>query len=231
MPAFFSRQLHSTLIILGLAGYTLAKEMPDTTLNTKLSSLTESGPSPLLAQAMFAGPAPGLAADSNLLGVFNVYSNIINPSISDKENSASWNYLESYLRHASMLDPYFYDVYRLSSGLLAFQSEHTRDAITIMKHGAEYRPWDWETPLIAGFLAHDLLQDNRLAFDLMKLATSRPGAPPLAIGLAARFLADAEDNKTGLQFLHYMKSIMPKGYAKPIDERIKKLEQEWGTEP
>lgn len=231
MPVFFSRQLHSILIILGLTGFLLAKEMPANISNAQLFALTESGPAPVLAQAIFAGPAPGLAADANILGVFNVYSHIRNLPISDKEHSPSWNHLKAYLKHASVLDPYFYDIYRLTSGLLAFQSEHTRDALMIMEHGAQYRTWDWETPLIAGFLAHDLLNDNTLAFDLMELASSRPGAPPLAIGLAARFLADTENPLAGIQYLRYMKSIMPKDYSKPIGDRIKKLEKEWGIKP
>jgi len=162
------------------------------------------------------------------LSIFNAYDHIIKLPENDRQSDSSWHYLMEYLQHASILDPYFYDTYRLTSGLLAFQSNHTRDALDILTHGAENRTWDWETPLIAGFLAHNLLQDNRLAFDLMKRASSRPGAPPLVVSLAARFLADMEGAETGLQFLHYMKSIMPKGYSKPIDDRIKMLEKEWG---
>lgn len=227
MPKFFSRQFHSILIILGLTGFLIGKDMGTEISSNQLLSMTETGPSPVLAQAIFAGPAPGLAADTNILGVFHVYSLIKDASLSNKEHSLLWNNLKTYLNQASLLDPYFYDTYRLTSGLLAFQDEHARDAIGIMEYGSQYRTWDWETPMIAGFLAYELLQDNRLAFNLMKLSTSRPDVPPLAISLAARFLAKDKGEDAGIQFLQYMKSIMPKAYSKPIDDRIEKLKKEW----
>ena len=231
MTVFFSKQLHGLLIVLGLAGYIAGKEMPANISTTLLYSATESGPSPIIAQAIFSGPSPGLAADANLLSIFNAYDHILKLPDDKKQSEVSWHYLMEHLQHASILDPYFYDTYRLTSGLLAFQNNYTRDALNILKHGAANRTWDWETPLVAGFLAHDLLHDDRLAFDFMKQASSRPGAPPLVMGLAARFLADVEGAETGLQFLRYMKSIMPKGYSKPIDDRIKMLEKEWQINP
>jgi len=224
MATFISKHLSLALVVAGLIGIIITKGQSVAASDTQLFSLTERGPTPVFAQRMFAGPAPGLAADVNILSSFSVYSHI-NRLESNAEHSAMWVYLANYLEQASILDPYFYDTYRLSSGLLAFQEQHAKEAIEIMKYGAQYRTWDWETPLIAGFLAHHLLQDNKLAFELMKLATSRPDAPPLAIGLAARFLADSEGRETGIQYLRYMKSIMPKGYSKHIDDRILEFEK------
>ncbi|MFC1545858.1 hypothetical protein ACFL4I_00385 [Pseudomonadota bacterium] len=188
--------------------------------------MIQAGPSPYLFQSILAGPARGLAADINVLNVFTLYDRISHHTIPDKQLDIAWQHLSTHLQTASNFDPYFWDTYRLTAGLLAFHKGSADDAVKLMEKGSQYRSWDWETPFIAGFIAHSILKDDQLAARLMKTSATRPDAPSLAFGLAARFLNKTTGENEAIQFLQYMKTVLPRDWHKAIDRRLKRLKQE-----
>jgi len=187
--------------------------------NTNRNPLLTAGLPPA-AQQVLAGPFAGAAADFNILAVFAIYDAIRKQ---ENSNNALWPKLQGRLQSAQALDPWFWDTYRLTTGLMAFQQQSTAAAVELLIKGTDARSWDWETPFIAAYLSHDLLHDDKRAYDLMREAASRPDAPPLAIGLAASFLQSSESTEASIQFLHYLKQSLPEKYRAVIDDRIKRL--------
>ncbi len=189
-------------------------------------SLLISGPTSLIVQQVIAGPALGLGADANILSIFSMFSIIDARTLSFSDQQKAWLYLYRHLQHAQSFDPWFWDINRLSSGLLINQHKFQRKAIAILEKGSASRPWDWETPFIAGYLAHDLLKDDGLALSLMKEAAQRPGAPSMIVGLAAKFMQKELTIADTIAFLTMMKKSLPKEYGSEIESKIKKLKQE-----
>ncbi|MDQ6978827.1 MAG: hypothetical protein Q9M09_01470 [Mariprofundaceae bacterium] len=187
------------------------------------NTLFLTGPSSLLVQQAIAGPCLGLGAESNILSVFSVYWSIKEKNLSEDDQQKAWLYLYRYLQQAQSFDPWYWDTYRLTNGLLAYQESYQSKAVDILAQGAKARSWDWEMPFTAGFLAHDQLKDDVRAFHLMKLAINREGAPPMLVGLAARFLNKTATESDTVDFLRAMKKSLPKGYTQYIDKRIDEL--------
>ncbi|NWF39373.1 hypothetical protein F3F96_09520 [Mariprofundus sp. NF] len=189
-----------------------------------LSTVVQSGPLPSVAQQIVAGPFVGMVADYNILAVFTIYDQITY-KLPESEKRHAWQQLASYLQRTSDIDPLFMDTYRLSSGLLAYSEHGTRDAVTILAKGAEARSWDWELPFLAGFIAYDSLKDYEQAFYFMKMATKRPGVPPIAIGLASRMLTQEQGMEASISFLQYLLTTMPEAYHGQIQRRLRELKE------
>jgi len=182
-----------------------------------------TGPSSLIVQQAIAGPCLGLASESNVLSIFALYWSIKEKNLSKEDQHQAWSYLYHHLQQAQSFDPWYWDVYRLTNGLLVYQEAFQQEAFDILVRGAEARTWDWEVPFIAGFLAHDVIKDDELAFHLMNMAIHKEDAPITVIGLAAKFLSKTETVEDSVNFLRTLKSTVPKGYATYIDIRIKEL--------
>jgi len=176
---------------------------------------------PPAAQKVLAGPFAGAAADFNLLAVFSIYDVIRTQS---RDHNALWHKLHARLTAAQQLDPWFWDVYRLTTGLMAFHERGTSAAVKLLSKGANARTWDWEMPFMAGFLAHDFLHDDKRASELMSEAIKRPNAPPLAVGLASQFLQASEGSESSIRFLFYLRASLPAEYRDVINARIARLQ-------
>jgi len=200
-----------------------------------------TGGLPPSAQQVLAGPFAGVAADLNLLDVFSIYNVIRHRAVAGRQTSASkhqtapdklmadnsglWEKLKQRLFAAQALDPWFWDVYRLTVGLMAFHKQDAPAAVNLLSKGAAARSWDWEMPFMAGYLAYDFLHDDKRAYTLMAEALKRPNAPSLAVGLAAQFLKGSKGSAASIRFLRYLKYTMPASYRGVIDARIKRLQQ------
>lgn len=221
-------RLASIMLVLGLILYLPAKWAEQNHKPARLSAAL-TPPSPLWLQRVSAGPCPGIASEYSLLRVFTLFDEILHPLPHSNQQQLYQNIME-YLRRAQAFDPWFFDIYRLTTGIAGFTPELQAEAVQILVRGGKYRTWDYEPLFIAGFIAHDQLNDDKLAFRLLKQAAQRPGAPPMLVGLAARFLGNIEGKKASIQFLRHMLETMPKDYRGPIQERIKRLQQENGGE-
>jgi len=181
-----------------------------------------TGGLPPSAQKVIAGPFAGAASDFNLLGVFSIYGVIRNQK---QSNHALWEKLHRRLFAAQALDPWFWDVYRLAIGLMAFHKQGTASAVDLLSKGAAARTWDWEMPFMAGYLTHEYLHDDKRAYALMSEAVKRPNAPSLAVGLASQFLKASAGSEASIRFLRYLKTSLPAEYRGVIDARIARLRQ------
>ncbi len=186
----------------------------------------ESGPAPANTQAIAAGPFKGLVSDYNILSVFTMYDHIKKKPLSQAQRKLAWQQLSSYLHNAQHLDPWFNDTYRLTVGLLAFQKGLALDAVQILNMGSDYIDWDWKLPFYAGFIAYDRLNDQKMAYEFMQEAISRPNVPPLAIGLTSHFLQKEKGHEASMMFLEYLLQTMPKAYHDPIKQRIERLKSQ-----
>ena len=181
-------------------------------------------PTPVLLDLSLAGPLRGLASDFDLLHVFSIYQTA-SKERKRRGSTELWPVMAAYLQRAQEMDPRFFDVYRVSGALLAYDAKMPRTAVQLLEKGAEQLEDNWELPFIAGFLAYDQLKDNQLAYSLMKKAAVRPDAPPLTVHLAARFLAKDEGNSAGIAFLQTMIELLPEGYHAGLKQRISELKR------
>lgn len=218
------RRLPLLLILVGVVLYAVTRGAD--VVDFRQQAARHTGPSPAALQQIAAGPCRGLGADFDLLSIYSIYDQILHAGLDASQKALAWRHLTAYLERAQTLDPWFWDIYRLSGGLLGFQKGYASTAIDIMEKGAAWRSWDWETPFIAGFLSYDRLHDYDRAYRLMRESAGRPGAPPIVIGLAANFLMHEKGTAASLQFLQYMLKTMPKGYQGPIQKRIDKLRKQ-----
>jgi hypothetical protein len=185
-----------------------------------------TGPASKIVQSIAAGPYKGLASDFNILAVFTMYDHIKHAPLNENEQHLAWQHLSSYLQRAQDLDPWFKDTYRLTIGLLAFSEGFASDAVQILETGSKQMTRDWKLPFFAGYIAYDRLNDHQKAFELMQESISRPNVPPLAIGLASRFLQKESGQEASILFLEYLLQTMPEKYRGPIKSRIKRLRDE-----
>lgn len=190
------------------------------------SYATETGPAPAIIQSIAAGPFKGLASDYNILAVFTMYNHIKHTPLDKAQQQLAWQHLSSYLHRAQALDPWFMDTYRLTTGLLAFHEGFASDAVQILKLGSTQLTWDWKLPFFAGFIAYDRLNDQKMAYEFMQEAIRRPNVPPLAVGLASRFLQKEKGREASILFLEYLLQTMPQAYHGPIRQRIEKLKSQ-----
>lgn len=218
------------LLVVGLGLYVFGKQSGDLRAQGS-QTLFATGPSSLIVQQAVAGPCLGLASEANILSVFSVFWGVKEKKMSEKDQKKAWLYISQYLTRAQSFDPWFWDIYRLTNGLLVYQDGYHKQGIHILIDGAKARSWDWEGPFVAGFLAHDLLNDDALAFRLMKLAINRPDAPEMVVGLAARFLTKTETTDDSINFLRALKKTLPASYTQYIDQRINELSKKSGGQP
>jgi len=172
------------------------------------------------AEIITAGPLRGIIADFRMLDVFAIYY-----AATQQQQKQVLQYLPVYLNRAQHLDPKFFDVYRLAGSILAYDARMPEAAVNLLRKSFDQRPDVWEFPFFAGFIAHDLLHDDKLAFDLISVAASRQGTPPFLVTLASRFLASTATSQDAIAFLQGILKMMPPEYQAGIQWRIKELSQ------
>jgi len=172
------------------------------------------------AEIIAAGPLRGMMADFRMLDVFALYY-----EASQKRDSQALQYLPVYLNRAQNLDPKFFDVYRLAGSILAYDAHMPEASVALLRKSFEQRPDAWEFPFFAGFIAHDLLHDDKLAFDLISVAVGRKGTPPFLATLASRFLQSTATTQDAIAFLQGIIKVMPPEYQAGVKLRIQELSQ------
>ncbi|RME06270.1 MAG: hypothetical protein D6816_07935 [Bacteroidetes bacterium] len=212
------------MLMLGLLIYIPSKWLEQNSEPMRLS-LALNPPSSIWLERAIVGPCVGIGSEYALLRVFTLFDEILHP-LPVSQPDLLYRYLMEEIQHAQQFDPWFFDIYRLTTGIAGFTPGLQRQAVEVLQKAGKYRTWDYEPLFIAGFIAHDQLHDDELAFELMQEAARRPGAPPMLLGLAARFLDRVKGREASIAFLQQMLETMPKDYQKPILERIERLKSE-----
>ena len=172
------------------------------------------------AEIIAAGTLRGLMADFRMLDVFAIYY-----EATQQQQKQVLQYLPVYLNRAQNLDPKFFDVYRLAGSILAYDAHMPEASVNLLRKSFDQRPDVWEFPFFAGFIAHDLLHDDKLAFDLISVAANRKDTPPFLVTLASRFLASSTTPQDAIAFLQGILKVMPPEYQAGIKRRIQELSQ------
>ncbi|MCF6266659.1 MAG: hypothetical protein L3J57_08965 [Desulfuromusa sp.] len=126
----------------------------------------------------------GLAADFQLLqGIFFIGDKI---DRQEKITALDWDYFTRIIKAVIKLDPYFYDTYHFSTGMLTWGSGRFQDAIDILKYGRQFNPDDFRFPYHIGFIYFYFLHDAQKGAQYFEIASKIPGAPPILASLASR---------------------------------------------
>ena len=168
-----------------------------------------------------AGPIPGIIADFYMLDVFTIYYDA-----KHLQEPESMGFISTYLNRAQNLDPNFFDIYRLAGSLLAYDADRPLEAVLLLRKGVDSRVDTWEFAFFAGFLAHDRLGDDELAFEMMTKVINREGVPLMVYTLASRFLESSATKEDAIAFLRGLLQLVPKDYHDGILHRIHELEEE-----
>jgi tetratricopeptide (TPR) repeat protein len=126
----------------------------------------------------------GLAADFQLLqGIFFIGEKTQQQKkLTDEE----WDYFTRIIKTVTELDPYFYDTYHFSTGMLTWGAGRFQDAIDILENARQYNPNDFRFPYHIGFIYFYFLNDAQKGAQYLELASRIPDAPPLIASLASR---------------------------------------------
>mgnify|MGYP005845294073 CR=1 FL=1 len=126
----------------------------------------------------------GVIADFQLLqGIFFIGEKIETQS---QVSEAEWDYLVRIITTVTRLDPYFYDTYHFSTGMLTWGAGRYEDAIKILETARQYNPDDYRFPYHIGFIYFYFLQNNQKGAQYLELASRQPDAPPILASLASR---------------------------------------------
>jgi len=184
-------------------------------------SLSTWSPGIQLLTRAWAGAVPGLAADTSILKIFDIYDRIRTSPEHDRDKW--WDQLSFYLHKAQSMDPYFKDAYRLTEGLLAYEGKRTYEAIGLLSASEKWL--NSADPLIAASsLAHYDLNDDKLAIALATKAINKPDAQDLTIGFATSLIRQNSGCREAIAFMYSRLKLLPERYRQGITNRIKRYQ-------
>lgn len=152
-------------------------------------------PEPFLK--IFSGEFKGILADLLIINLSSYYGGII---MEKKEAiEKEFEYMYRVLKSASILDPYYFDIYYFTQSILAWDARMPDKAIEILKIGSEKRKHDWIIPYWIGFNYYYFLHDKKNASLFFKDASLRPGASDLVASMS--IISDYEGGETEMAIL------------------------------
>jgi len=155
----------------------------------------------------------GLLADFQFLRVLTFYGD--RSANQQPLSTQDWDYFRDSIDVLTDLDPYFYDPYVLTEGLLTWDAGRFEDANTLLAKGARYRRNDWRLPYFIGFNNFFFLKDYAAGAEHIMAASRLPDSPSYLPTLAARLAYYGGKSQTAVLFLKQM-------LAENSDERLAK---------
>jgi len=144
----------------------------------------------------------GLLADFQFLRVLTFYGD--RSANQQPLTTEDWDYFRDSIDVLTDLDPYFYDPYVLTEGLLTWDAGRFEDANTLLAKGARYRSNDWRLPYFIGFNHFFFLKDYAAGSEHIMAASRLPGSPSYLPTLAARLAYYGGKSQTAVLFLKQM---------------------------
>lgn len=144
----------------------------------------------------------GLLADFQFLRVLTFYGD--RSANQQPLTAQDWDYFRDSIDVLTDLDPYFYDPYVLTEGLLTWEAGRIDDANTLLAKGARYRNNDWRLPYFIGFNNFFFLKDYAAGAEHIMAASRLPGSPVYLPTLAARLAYYGGKSQTAVLFLKQM---------------------------
>jgi hypothetical protein len=164
----------------------------------------------------------GLLSDYLFLKTVTFYGErqMLQKNLSDRD----WDYFIASLDVLTDLDPYFFDLYILAEGNLAWEGK-VEEANRLLEKGRNYRDWDWRIPYFIGFNYFYFQKDFESAGPYIMEAAKLPGSPSYLPTLAARLAYYGGKTETGIFFLQGLlaESNDPR-FRAPLEMRLHALE-------
>jgi len=211
------------LILIAALIFSIGWGRSNTPVRQEFSPLTTSpwSEKQALWQRAWAGPVPAFAADMAVLNIFNIYAQA---TAASTENRAPWwAALKYQLQLGQEMDPYFRDVYRLTEGLLAYEAQEMQEAINILAMSEPYLNSS-DPLLVAAFIAHQELKDDKQALRLAIKAAEKTDASPLTLSFAGNLIKGQSGCKAAVAFLRSRLDNIPEEYHQGIIRRIEKIQ-------
>jgi tetratricopeptide (TPR) repeat protein len=125
---------------------------------------------------------------------------LLGQSLSEED----WQYFIKSIDVVTDLDPYFFDPYLLTEGLLTWEAGKIVDANRLLEKGFKYRKNDWRIPYFIGFNYFYFLKNYENGSEYVMAASRLPGSPSYLPNLAARLAYYGEKSETAILFLREM---------------------------
>ncbi|MCD6526840.1 MAG: hypothetical protein J7K75_07625 [Desulfuromonas sp.] len=153
----------------------------------------------------------GLLADYQFLRILTFFGD---RSLNQQPPTAEdWDYFRDSIDVITDLDPWFYDPYVLTEGLLTWDAGRIEEANALLAKGVRYRTNDWRLPYYIGFNNFFFLKDHAAGAEYIMKAARLPGSPSYLPTLAARLAYYGGKSQTAVLFLKQM-------LAENSDERL-----------
>jgi len=130
-----------------------------------------------------------------------------------------WDYFYDSIDVLTDIDPWFYDPYVLTEGLLTWEAGRITDANTLLAKGAYYRSNDWRLPYFIGFNHFFFFKDYAAGAEHIMTASRLPGSPGYLPTLAARLAYYGGQSQTAVLFL---KQMLAENSNKQLAQRMEK---------
>ncbi len=157
-------------------------------------------PEPFLK--IFAGEFKGISAVFSIINLSSYYGGLI---IEKKEAiEKEFDYMFKVIKSATVLDPYYFDIYYFAQSILAWDAKKTDMAIEILKIGMEKRKDDWLIPYWIGFNYYYFLKDKKNAAHYLKEASLRPNASDLVASMSVIASYEGGEIEMAILFLEDM---------------------------
>lgn len=158
----------------------------------------------------------GLLADFQFLRILTFFGD---RSAQQKPlTTEDWDYFRDSIDVLTDLDPWFYDPYVLTEGLLTWEAGRFDDANILLMKGAKYRTDDWRLPYYIGFNHFFFLKDHATGSKFIMDAAKLPGSPSYLSTLAARLAYYGGKSQTAVLFL---KQMLAQNKDKRLTARLK----------
>ena len=219
------------LILIGASGWLVGHQrLVELRTTTEQQDPTATRQEPTTLQPAWvrarAGAWPGLHADLAILHTFDADDRArACPDGNAACRSAALNRIRQQLELAMLLDPSFRDTARLIEGLLGYEPGYVADAVHLIARHADALQWG-EPLLIAAFLAHQELGQDRLAMHLAVQAMQDDDIASLAISFAKRLAQGGIRCHQALAFLRTRLRALPPARRHALKQRIRSLQAE-----
>ncbi len=106
----------------------------------------------------------------------------------DMMTKKDWQWFYKMLNASNYLDPYLQDTLFLANAM-TWSGKRYKQAITILKRGADKRTWDWRIPFFVGFDYFYFLKDYKEGAKWLLKAAKRPHSPSAVLTSLAATLS------------------------------------------
>lgn len=162
----------------------------------------------------------GVVSDYLFLEVLTYYGMTLERVSKPRVMEWEFDWMLAVLNQASLVDPYFYDLYYLANSLFSWEEDQLPYVNDLLIRGVDFRSWDYRLPYFVGFNYFYFEHDYERAGDFLAKAAMRPGATGIVSTLAVRMMNRANRTDAALDFIDSVVNVTNDGIIK--EELVKR---------